>query len=117
MDVQTTQLGQEGIWLPLAEAADRLSVCVKTTRRRVKAADLVSRQLPTQHGQADKVWLLTNPPGHTDIDRVAVRKFPRPGVGGDAACLRCLVQSSRNTRPHRLRLADHDTTARIGPRT
>jgi len=91
MDVQTTQLGQEGIWLPLAEAADRLSVCVKTTRRRVKAADLVSRQLPTQHGQADKVWLLTNPPGHTDIDRVAVRKFPRPGVGGDAACLRCLA--------------------------
>src|SRR5947209_11695031 len=39
-----------------------------------------ARQLPTQHGQADKVWLLTNPPGHTDIDRDAVRKFPRPAL-------------------------------------
>jgi AraC-like DNA-binding protein len=47
---------QAGEWLPLAEAAAHIGVSVKTVRRRLKAGELTSRQVATQHGQAYEVW-------------------------------------------------------------
>jgi hypothetical protein len=51
---------QDGNWLPLAEASVQLGVSIKTARRRLKAGELVARQVSTAHGQAYEIWLPTN---------------------------------------------------------
>jgi len=48
--------GEDGAWLRLAEAAERLGVSVDTLRRRVRAGAVRSRQVPTRHGPAYEVW-------------------------------------------------------------
>jgi hypothetical protein len=61
---------QAGEWLPLADAAPLLGVSVKTARRRLKAGELTSRQVATQHGQAYEVWVTRN--GHTSTQTSTV---------------------------------------------
>jgi hypothetical protein len=61
---------QAGEWLPLAEAAAHIGVSVKTARRRLKAGELTSRQVSTQHGQAYEVWVARN--GYTSTQTSTV---------------------------------------------
>lgn len=78
MDAQATQdidqpLDQaaEGVWLPIAEAATHLGLSAKTVRRRLKAGDLLSRQVTTQHGLAYEVWVDEAVRGNGHVGRVA----------------------------------------------
>lgn len=73
VDEQGTQrldIDQDGAWLPLADAAGHLGVSVKTARRRLKAGELTSRQVATQHGQAYEVWVTSNGHVTTQTSRV-----------------------------------------------
>ncbi len=73
MDDQGTQRlddDQAGAWLPLIAASAHLGVSVKTTRRRLKSGELVSRQVTTAHGQAYEVWLPSNGTMATQTSRL-----------------------------------------------
>jgi hypothetical protein len=61
---------QDGNWLPLAEASAQLGVSIKTARRRLKAGELVARQVSTAHGQAYEIWLPTNGTAATQTSTV-----------------------------------------------
>jgi hypothetical protein len=54
---QDLKQAPDGAWLSLTEAALELGLSAKTVRRRVRAGELLSRQVATQHGPAYEVWV------------------------------------------------------------
>ncbi len=101
MDDQGTQRlddDQDGAWLSLAEAAAHLGVSVKTARRRLKAGELISRQVATAHGQAYEVWLPSNGTVVTQTSRLNDAGTQRVDDGTTVELVRLVDRLQRENR-------------------
>ena len=67
-------MDEQGEWLTLQLASQKLGTSVQTLRRKVKAGKVKSRQVETVHGLAYEVWVVTDYPS---LERVGWEASPK----------------------------------------